>query len=240
MARSLGAVERGCGVRQPGGIYVEVPLSNHGKPLEYFVFDPPRPVDPQMLGISPRGMHPVDDADGVTHAFDWVGSKYYPAVTDILEEIRAYGLSRRVPQSFPFERLGPGSRIVLLHARGYIDNYAEYYQALETGWRCPKGVDGHRDVPWPGEMCAGLWWEDLDPDLADETIDGRRVWRRIASYRYPVRTRPDDIVPQYRVAIIASFPIARLTVIRDPHEGRHEAAAKAASAAQLPVRLEDV
>lgn len=238
--RSLGAVKRGCGFRVPGSLYIEVLTGPDGKPLEFFLADPPRPVDAKALGITPRGMHPVTDADGVTHVFDWVGSQHYPAATDILEETRAFGLSRRIPRTFPFESLGPGSRIVLLHARGYLANHAHYYQALETGWRCPKARDDHRDLPWPEAMCAGLWWDDLDPALAGERIEGRQVWRQIGATRYPVRIRPEGLTPRYQVAIIAAFPIGRIAAIRDRHGGAHEAAMRAASRARLPITLEDV
>ncbi len=36
--------ERGCGDREPGGVYAESGLSRYGSPLEYFLFDPPLPL----------------------------------------------------------------------------------------------------------------------------------------------------------------------------------------------------
>ncbi len=38
------ADERGCGDREPGGVYAESGLSRYGRPIEHFLFDPPLPV----------------------------------------------------------------------------------------------------------------------------------------------------------------------------------------------------
>ena len=37
-------VERGCGEREPGGVYAECGLSPSGSPLERFLIDPPQPL----------------------------------------------------------------------------------------------------------------------------------------------------------------------------------------------------
>ena len=37
-------VERGCGEREPGGVYAECGLSPYGSPLEHFLIDPPMPL----------------------------------------------------------------------------------------------------------------------------------------------------------------------------------------------------
>lgn len=38
------AVERGCGEREPGGVYAESGLVQDGLPLEAFLLDPPLPI----------------------------------------------------------------------------------------------------------------------------------------------------------------------------------------------------
>ena len=55
---------RGCGVRQPGGAYLVTDLSDSGLPLEHFVLDPPRPLDPVAAGLSAQGMALAQDAQG--------------------------------------------------------------------------------------------------------------------------------------------------------------------------------
>ena len=43
-------VPRGCGEREPGGVYAECGLSPRGRPLEEFLFDPPLPI-PEGLDL---------------------------------------------------------------------------------------------------------------------------------------------------------------------------------------------
>src|SRR5258707_634554 len=43
-------VPRGCGEREPGGVYAESGLSPRGRPLEEFLFDPPLPI-PEGLDL---------------------------------------------------------------------------------------------------------------------------------------------------------------------------------------------
>lgn len=120
------AVPRGCGpARDEGGIYAEVGLSPVGLPLSFFLVDPPIPVSCAALGLTPVGVTLIE-REGVTHVLDWVGSTHYPNVADFVEETLLFGLSRRLPQTLDFARLGPLSRIILVHGRAHIDNAWQY------------------------------------------------------------------------------------------------------------------
>src|SRR5579862_2920010 len=88
-------VIRGCGQRVKGGLYIECGLSAGGQPLEYFLIDPPQLLDGRALGITPVGTKLIEFG-GATHVVDWVGSKSYKGVCDFVEEVRKFGLSRRI------------------------------------------------------------------------------------------------------------------------------------------------
>lgn len=100
------------------------------------------------------------EINGIHHVFDIVGQGYYPYPSDYVEETRHLGASRRLPANLDFSRLGPGSRLMLIHAQAVIDNFSTYPQPPQV--QCPKGIAAHTLSPLL-EMCAGLWWHDL-PD----------------------------------------------------------------------------
>ena len=247
-------VPRGCGpARQAGGVYAECGLSPHGRPLEAFLLDPPVRLDLELqraLGVRPVGVALVPDTRraGVHHVFDWVGSVHYPNVADVLEEVRRYGMSRRLPRSLDFARLSPESRHVLIHASAWIDDPAPYFadRVEAAGGRmwCPQARPEHADRNRPPAMCAGLWWEDVDGGVAGAHRHGHRaVERQMPALRY-VAAGPPPYPPgyarRYTPALFASFPISRLVCVRDPDGGAHEAAAGRARAARgIPVELED-
>ncbi len=87
--------KRGCGVRQKGGLYAECAISPSGKPIEEFLFDPPIIV-PAGFAVPTRGVVLVERA-GIWHVVDRVGNEFYPSPADMAEEIKRFGLSRRIP-----------------------------------------------------------------------------------------------------------------------------------------------
>ena len=234
----LGGVPRGCGkARVDGGVYVAVPLGNSGRPLADFLMDPPKPFPADVrdaLGIRPVGISTITGADGVTHLVDWVGSQHYPNVADIIEEVRRHGLSRRISTAFDFSLITEQSRIILLHARGYIHNHAQF--AEQVGLRdhgrdveCPQGKPAHdQRQPPVTEMCAGLWWHDVDPATTfGPTETGGQCHREMPWGGYNASVRP-AVAPQYEVAAIAVFPVNRLEVVNAPGNPKSLAAASKA------------
>lgn len=252
-------VKRGCGTREQGCAYLEVPTSKHGKPIEHFLIDPPWPIESHALGFSAIGVKLFDDPtaklpDGspLQHVLDWIGFEHYPNVADFVEEVRRFGLSRKIARTKDFSRLGPGSRIYVAHARAIIDPIRRSY--WDRGWRCPKHREDHeagqqmdretgrRTVfEYPTEMCAGLWWEDVDgvssaPDTSPDRAG--RVIRSMPSFSYDCRRRPPHLEPRYQLGMFASFPLAQVAVIRAA-DGSHEVTEHAARRSSLPVVLED-
>lgn len=236
-------IVRGCGTRKRGGIYAECGLSPWGEPLEHFLVDPPVPVDAAALGLSPIGVTLITDpGSGATHVLDWVGEEAYPNVADFAEEVRRFGLSRRLPKTLPFARLSEKSRVVLVHRRSSVAGATAY----AADWRrpCPKQLPDHAEPSTAPSLCAGLWWEDVaggvpvEPVGSGEQDDARLVRRHMPSFSYLARTAPAGAAPDYVPAIFASFPVTRLVVIEDPEGGGHETALQRAEQAALPVELE--
>ena len=227
-------VVRGCGTRDKGGIYAEVLLSPDGMPMEYFLLDPPRVVDTDALGITPRGVRLIQ-VNGVYHIFDWVGSNYYPNVADFVEEARRFGVSRKLNPRLDFSKLTLGSRLVLLHARAHIDNWRAY---KDEEVDCPKSIEGHQ-CGVEKEMCIKFWWQDVEGGEKDNMFDMRHVRRAMPSFDYFARAKPEKVEPRYKVAIFASFPIHRLGVIKDPQAKKHDTSMAAAKNSTLPVELLD-
>jgi hypothetical protein len=229
------SVIRACGRRIRGGVYAETGLSEEGLPIEYFIVDPPIPVDTSQLGLASVGVQLIEvkatDAGNVYHVFDVVGQEFYPYPADYIEETRRLGASRRLPANLDFSRLGPGSRLVLIHARAVMINFSAYPQPPLVS--CPKGIPSHALTSLP-EMCAGLWWHDL-PGQPDESglvlrqIDGGTV--------YHGHPRPEHVAPIYQHGVFLSLPINNLVVIQggEATERNYQAACNSG----LPVYLEE-
>ncbi|HLJ34446.1 MAG TPA: hypothetical protein VKU38_12365 [Ktedonobacteraceae bacterium] len=183
-------VERGCGDREPGGVYCESGLSPYGRPLEEFLIDPPLPVPdgldlvnkPQLWQRRLPDGQPVLDAAGnpIYDLLIWVGEQHYPYCPDYIEETRRYGASRRLNPNLDLSRLSCTSRMILAHAR-----------ARNTVWQtqcppecCHKDVSGHADnveadsesvaettpspMPQAGPCLFKAW--DLIPQDAAQTV----------------------------------------------------------------------
>jgi len=230
------AVERGCGKRKAGGVYAEVGLAEDGYPLEHFILDPPVLV-PDEMHLTATGVTVVGQGSR-QHVVDWVGSEFYPNVTDFLEEVRRFGLSRRLPKTFDFSQITAGSRIILAHSRAWVENIGDYRRVAlaETDairtlvWNCPKTIKAHADlVGCPDEPCAGVWWQDVEGWEAKEErtawgADGpypRGVVRKMPSFSYFAFQRPEGFAPEYKLAFFASFPMTRLVVV-EAEDGSHE------------------
>jgi hypothetical protein len=254
-------IERGCGVREPGGVYVESAacdktLERLGlircSPVEAFLFDPPLPVG--AVELPARGVALIErqDGSGVFDVWDRVGAEGYPNVADMVEEIKRFGLSRRIPQGVDFSKLTPDSLVFLAHPRAILANVGELYELLAIEaeespdrhlfFRCPCGKAGHTldELITDDVTCAGIWWQTLYKGEAsyDPAQHLRHVVRESGSTRYSGAALPHEFKPQWAEGIFARFPIGRLVVIDDPDSGRHEAALERAEKSSLPVDVE--
>jgi hypothetical protein len=142
-------VPRGCGDREPGGIYAECGMSSRGRPLEEFLLDPPLPIPPGLDLVNkpqtwqrllPSG-EPALDGERLP-IFDlliWVGQEHYPYCPDFLEEVRLYGASRRLNPNLDLSLLSRSSRMILAHP--LVLNTA--WQTQRPPQSCKKEIPGH-------------------------------------------------------------------------------------------------
>jgi hypothetical protein len=231
-------LKRQCGYRKKGGVYLAVPTSEDGLPLDYFLIDPPQPVELETLGLSPRGVHLIEK-DGVWHVFDVVGQDNYPNVCDVVIEAKALGVSRRCELP-DYSRLSSESRLVLIHQRAFIENYRDYLdrfsQQEADDFSCPRK---RHEVEALDEMCAGLWRHDVVEGI-ERDAEGHRdlVSRKLeCGAIYRCYGRPIDVTPEYKHAMFGVFPIGQLEVVRDPDDQTHKDKLEKAQKSGLPVEL---
>lgn len=104
---------RGCGTRRAGS-YLCTGTEIGGQPVEHFVIDPVKPWPGEWF----RGYKILTGNNGVNHVFMTVGEIHYPSPWCFIEECRRYGVSRRIDDSFPFDKLTSGeSRMYFLHPK---------------------------------------------------------------------------------------------------------------------------
>lgn len=250
--------ERGCGVREPGGIYFVTPkckkITDRCAPVERFCFCPPRPLN--GLEVPNRGVLIVErpDGSGIHDVYDRIGVGGYPNAADMIEEIRRLGLSRRASKGLDFSLIGPGSLIFLVHPRAIIKNAAQVYDYIRREQeetpdhshayqrRCDNPNHAYLPAsPVPQaeqESCMGLWWETLakaDP-IYDLAAPRRSVTRTVGSTTYPGYAAPYDFPVEWEEGIIARFPIKQLEVVADPDGEEADKAYARLESARLPVR----
>jgi hypothetical protein len=228
MTGTTSGVERGCGYREQGGAYVECGLDEDGAPVEEFLIDPPVEYEPDTkIGQELVKRH------GTVHVFDWIGSTHYPYTADFVEEVRRYGLSRRISTNLDVSRFSADSRIICIHARARFEGVDED-PAVTYGdgpvppeKRCAKYAQA--DTPsekaaqahleYPTAACTMKWWWDAPPD----DKDSERMHRTVASFGYSPVYGVD--MPEPVPAVFASFPISNVCVIR-ADDGSHEETAQ--------------
>lgn len=218
-------VDRGCGVRVRGGVYLEIGVGADGVDLHRFLVDHPLRLPMRELGITPRGVHIIDDPwdTRASMLIDWIGSQHYPNVLDFLTEARMYGISRRLPRNFPFESLH-GISIGFVHSRAAVENPEAFWANPQvTKTYCPTGNAVHQSPAYrsAGGPCAGFWWEDVEGGIELDPEMGNRVVRReMPSFRYLARRRPDTADPIYAPALFLVMRPGRLVYVEErPGEG---------------------
>ena len=233
-----------------GGVYAALKTSPLGiRRIESLYVDPPVPVEPRALGLNPLGVSLIErpGSPGVYDVYDWVGKTYYPKPADMLEEIRAMGMSRHLSKALDYEKITPESWYFLLHEEAFIDNAADYFAAMPwkpTDWVCKHHKPHHEDDAAPEPMCIELLWADMEPSFSDDPPVKRKFGfrafdREIGSIKYLAAERPDWILAQHRLAIFFKCHLSNLAVINHPDPGTVSISYNAASASSIPVTVED-
>lgn len=232
---------RGCGSREAGGVYLTVGTSPFGRPFEDFLFDPPKILPLEELGISPIGVKIIKfPGRDVYDVVDWVGATHYPNASDVVEEGQAFlqrgenPISRRIASNEHLDLLTKGSKIILVHPRAYLTNFLELSQVLSRDHAerlddddCITHNLGHADRPAQGgngkEMCIRDWWQTLikGDDYGSMPTD-QHTCRMYGSTTYLGYPAPQGFVPKYVPAAIGAFPLAGFEIVRSPDEEENE------------------
>ncbi len=167
--------ERGCGEREPGGVYAECGLSKGGSPLEAFLFDPPLPLPPEVdlvnkpqlwQRMDPASQEPVLDEAGLP-IFDLlihVGAEHYPWAVDYIEETRSIGASRRLNPNLDLSRLSRSSRMLLAHPKAIIPGWREFLPPARCMKQRPMHDQRHYDAIYRELVEAGEGIDATDDD----------------------------------------------------------------------------
>jgi len=181
-------VPRGCGEREPGGVYIESGLSPYGRPLEEFLVDPPLPPPegkgkeelankPQMWVRTARTdpgdpsteyvvMNPGTEQP-IVDLLLWIGAEFYPYVSDFIEEVRRFGASRKLNPNLDLSQLTRWSRMILIHPYA-LNTLWEEQQRPHT---CAKSIPGHAlaERGEEGEEQEHGWQDEGEaPEVASE------------------------------------------------------------------------
>lgn len=170
--------KRGCGDREPGGVYAESGLSKHGLPLEAFMFDPPLPSPPELdlvnksqlwQRVDPTTGEPVLD-ENLQPIFDLlihVGAVHYPFATDYFEETRHLGASRRLNPNLDLSKLSRYSRMLLAHPKAIIPAWRDLLPPARCGKHAPFHDQAYYHRLYAELVAAG---EGIDVTGDDERV----------------------------------------------------------------------
>ena len=217
---------RACGERKKGGLYLVVPTSAHGRPLEDFLIDPPieyagKPFRAPQLVLNP--------GTGAYDVLMWVGKRYYPYVPDYLSEVAQYGVSKRVPRNFAFEKLTPDkSRLFIVHPRAiprFEYEIHPYYKPI-----CPRGLEEHKaGLVDSSEMCIKDLWNLSTQGESSDKHSIRRVVDKDLEVHYEITTPsvqytafgatcPPVERQEYAAGIVAGFYISHFEYVGNAPE----------------------
>ena len=229
--------ERGCGDREPGGVYAECGFSPYGKPLEHFMFDPPMPLPegvdlvnkPQLWPrVDPVTQEPVLDPVTGRPIYDLlihIGAEHYPYASDYMAETRQLGASRRLNANLDLSLLTSRSRMLLAHPKAII---VPWRDLTPPDW-CFKrlkrhdlasyallGLDAATDEDRVGP-CIFKLWDVLPENEAIEVFEqeGERpvCVRKIGSTLYEYRPTGEE-VQEWEQGFILGLPITGIALIQ--------------------------
>lgn len=200
-------ITRGCGKRQPGGLYCCTGLSPFGRPFDEFLIDSPIPYEGEKFR-APVLM----EKDGKTHVLLWVGAEFYEFVSDFIQEAKAFGISKRIPNNFPIEKLSRGSMMFLVHPKAVIKNYSQ----LPATEYCPKDNKLHYDNE---AYCLGQTYNFVVPNSGDNQ-------RVVGDTSYTVKYQDAQEEPEYLPGIFGAFPITHFDHVMDDGKVNPELAEK--------------
>lgn len=233
---------RGCGIRSAGGVYLCLGIGMGGTlHVEELILDPIRPWPEKWQ----RGFKLLRNKQGWYDVAIFVGESFYKSLWDFVEETRRFGISRKVPPTFPFEKLTPGkSQMVFLHRKAvplfdgwdaqldykiapplphcHLKWEPEIWRKANPGWH-PK-VERETLCTFAHQHFAGLIHDAYYDDQAKFEIN---LPSFSYSGHYPVvKSNDDGSQPELKWGI-GAFMVAPISHIEMPHKLNKPAAQKA-------------
>lgn len=205
---------RGCGdKRVEGGLYLTVPTSPDGKPLEHFMVDPAIPWNGGQLRGPQLFSLPNEE---VGHVVLGVGASFYPYACDYLEEVRVMGVSKRVSRNIDLSSLVPSeSKLLLIHPRAIPEfNYTirAYGQKIVKGQENSTGCA--KDIATTHLCLSDTYPLSADPVFSSDKHQVKVVpllsirTIKTPSASYSVVMEEMELTPplDYQAGIILRFP----------------------------------
>lgn len=227
---------RGCGERQKSGIYACSGFSPEGRPIEHFLFCPPHYYGEKFHRAPKLADVGVGTNNGLV---TWVGAEFYPFPSDFIEEAKLQGVSKRIPGTWPIDKLTLPAWLVCVHAKARLMNALS--MGMKTPAYCPRSIHAdpsRHDIMMP--ICLGRSWE-LAPQTnwrspisgATESETAGHPIRKIGSTRYQVfppeyqlksqaieivKGREAVVQPAYEPGVFAIFPLTHFEYVMTKHQ----------------------
>ena len=195
-------VVRGCGeTRVDNALYLSVPTSSFGRPLQDFLVDPAI----KWEGGNLRAPMLIPDPNGIYHIMLGIGREYYPTFPDFFVEAAEHGVSKRVPNGFSPEKLTRGkSKFLLVHPR----SIPQFAYTVE-GTICSKEItETHTCVNalWPLSAIG----KSSEKHQIEKDEKNGRVMIHTPSVAYttklPVKPLTEDGL-KYASGVVLAFPL---------------------------------
>ncbi|MFI5294370.1 MAG: hypothetical protein ACHQ0Y_05025 [Thermodesulfovibrionales bacterium] len=221
-AKSIVGIIRGCGKRVPGGLYVCSGLAPYGTPIEHFIIDPPIAYDTE-----PFRAPLIFEKEGKNHVMLWVGAEHYPWPSDMVEEIRNFGVSKRIPNNFDLSKLEPGSMLFLVHPKAIVKEH----ELLPLPEYCPKIKTEHLEES--KECCLGHSYNIAPPNSG---LNQRKLGDTVYTVFPQGMT---EVEYDYQPGVFMGVPITHFDHVMDGGKV-NPAIGESAAGSKLPVNFEEL
>ena len=147
-------VQRECGWRIYGGVYLEVGFTHDGAPFDSFLRCPaislPGAWDAKALAnktqlLERPGTGPDFGCPVIYDIVRWIGAENYPYLDDFVQEARYAGISLKIPRNLDFSKITSQSRLMLVHPKAICVPWWRYPHDYTCRWQRAgheEGTDG--------------------------------------------------------------------------------------------------
>lgn len=221
-------------------------MGKNGQPVEYFLFDPPMALPEgiraeDLINKATLWQHPDSE---VWHVLLWIGKEYYPYLPDYVEEVRRFGVSRKVSSMLDFSKLTPNaSMMIMAHPHARLESWMD----RQRPDRCRKLIAGHaradKEVAGP---CLFKCWDLVPAEAGTPATDLEALGEEFAgAYQRTVAAttytyKPTGESSQGLVAgLFGAFPIHGISLVRGADGTVNEEKAAKLEKSSMPWEVAD-